>query len=80
MARYFFDFRSGETVSLDKDGQDFADMEAAYEAALDILADAVSEVMREGIVSQPLAIQVRDEFGLVLELTATVGGKIFRTQ
>jgi hypothetical protein len=79
MPIYFFDFRAGQAFSLDEEGEDFVDIDEVHRAAVSLLASAVNETMVEGAADQ-LAIEVRDELGPVLEVSAVVRSKIFRTQ
>ena len=79
MAIYFFDFRSGDVVSIDKDGVDLPHVDAAHREALGALADAISDVASlADQQDQRFAVDVRDEIGLVLQVTAVLGSKILR--
>jgi len=80
MARYFFDFRSGGSSSLDEEGQHLPDVEAAHRAAIDALSEAMRHIAVEGSKDQNFAIEVRDEFGPVLHVSAVLDSKIFRKQ
>jgi hypothetical protein len=80
MTKYFFDFRAGEILSRDEEGAELPDVEEAHGEALGALVDALSDVVREGRSDQHFAIEVRDELGPVLEITAVLGSKILRKQ
>ena len=80
MAMYFFDFRSGDAVSLDVDGVELLDAEAAHREALQALADAISDAVLPGQQGQDFAIEVRDELGPVLKITAVLGSIVIRKQ
>ncbi len=79
MARYFFDFRSSGSSSIDEEGESLADIGAAHELAVKALADAICELAFEG-GKENFAIEVRDELGPVLHVTAVLQSRIFRTQ
>jgi hypothetical protein len=55
MAQYFFDFRSAETFSTDKEGVELLDAEAAHGMALDALVDAARDAVMEGSTDQSFA-------------------------
>jgi len=76
MTQYFFDFRSRDVVSRDDEGYELSDMVAAHREAVDALQD----LLIQGGADQHVAIDVRDDFGPVLEVTAILGSKILRTQ
>ena len=80
MTQYFFDFRSGGVVSTDDEGQELPDVEAAHNAAIEALADALQDIVLQGQVDQRVVIDVRDDLGPVLEVTAIFGSKILRKQ
>ena len=81
MARYFFDFRSsGSSSSIDEEGQDLPDMEAAHGMAIGALSDAIRDIAIEGSKDQQFAIEVRDEFGPVLRISAVLESTLFRKQ
>lgn len=80
MAKYFFDFRLGDLVALDDEGMELTDVEAAHEQALSALVDAAREAVLEGAADQQFAIEVRDDIGPVLEVTAVFGSQILRKQ
>jgi len=78
MARYFFDFRSKDVTSLDDEGVELSDVESAHQEALGALADAIQDVVMQGQPDQHVAVEVRDELGPVLEVTAILGLRILR--
>lgn len=80
MATYFFDFRSAGSSSIDEDGENLTDMSAAHRAAVKTLADAIPDIVVEGGEDQQFAVEVRDELGPVLHVTAVLGSKLFRKQ
>ena len=80
MAQYFFDLRSGGIFSLDEEGMELPDSEAAHDVALDALVDAARDAVTEGSIDQRFAVEVRNGTGPVLEVGAVFHSKIFRTQ
>lgn len=80
MAQYFFDFRSSGVVSTDDEGQELPDIEAAHREAIEALADALQDLVLEGGAERQIIIDVRDDLGPVLEVTAVLGSKILRKQ
>jgi hypothetical protein len=80
MTRFFFDFRAGETLSRDDEGTELPDMQEAHREALAALADAICDIVMEGQADQRFAIEVRDEIGPALEITAVFASKILRKQ
>ena len=80
MARFFFDFRSGGAFALDEEGIDLLDAEAAHEQAVTALADAIRDGIMEGAMDQRFIIEVRDNIGRVLNVSAILGSEIFRKQ
>jgi len=80
MAMYFFDFRSGDAVSLDEDGVVLPDADAAHREALQALADAITDAVLPGQQGQHFTIDVRDELGPVLKITAVLGSTVIRKQ
>jgi hypothetical protein len=80
MPRYYFDLRSGGASSFDEEGVDLLHVEAAHDLAVSAIADAVRDSVLEGAVGQNFTLQVRDEIGPVLEVTAVYGSKMIRTQ
>lgn len=80
MALYFFDLGSAGLSSIDEDGEDLTDVSAAHRVAVGALADAMHDVAVEGASGQRLAIEVRDELGPVLQVSAIVESRILRKQ
>jgi hypothetical protein len=80
MALYFFDFRSGDAFSEDEEGRDLPHLSAAHSEATAALADAFSEIIVEGAAGQTIAVEVRDNLGPVLKVTAVVESRILRKQ
>ena len=78
MARYFFDFKTDGAFANDEEGMELPDVEAAHNEAVDSLGELI--VVTEGAIDQHFAIEVRDELGPVLKLTAVVGSTILRKQ
>jgi Domain of unknown function (DUF6894) len=80
MIRCFFDLRSGDIVAPDDEGRMLEDIESAHEEAVGSLADGIKGIVIEGLSDQHIAVDVRDEFGPVLEVSAMFASKIFRKQ
>ena len=80
MALYFFDFRSDDSFSEDRDGVELPDAEAAHDMALEALGDAARDAVLEGSANLRLAVEVRNGIGPVLEVGAVYHSKIFRKQ
>ncbi len=80
MANYFFDLKSSDTFSLDEEGIELPDAEAAHDVALDALFSTARDTVLEGCKDQHYAVEVRDETGPVLEIVADFHSSIFRTQ
>jgi hypothetical protein len=53
--RYFYDFRSGSSLSEDEEGLELSDIEAAHKEAVKALGEAVKDVITEGIAEQRAA-------------------------
>jgi hypothetical protein len=80
MVRYYFDFRSDGLFSSDDEGSDLPDAAAAHEQAVGALADGIRDVVLEGAKDQRFSIEVRDELGRVLEVSAVLESRLFRRQ
>lgn len=80
MALYFFDFKSVDVESLDTEGIELPDVEAAHDMALGALVDAARDAVIEGSLDQSFAVEVRTGIGPVLEVTAIFSSRIFSTQ
>jgi hypothetical protein len=79
MTRYFFDFKSDGSSSIDEEGEELMDVSAAHCVALDTLAKSIPDIAIEG-GSQQFAIDVRDDIGPVLRVSATLESRLFRKQ
>ena len=80
MANYFLDLESNDAKSVDKEGIELPDAEAAHETALDALMSVARDAILEGSMSQRFVVNVRDESGPVLQIAAEFHSRIFRTQ
>ena len=80
MDQYFFDFRSTHVFSRDETGVELPHAEAAHDMALHALVDAARDAVGEGSLDQRFAVEVRNGFGRVLEVTAVFNSRIFRKQ
>ena len=80
MTQYFFDFRSSGVISTDDEGQELPDVEAAHREAVEALADALQDLILEGEIDQRIIIDVRDDLGPVLQVTAVLGSRLLRKQ
>ena len=80
MTRFFFDFRTDQDLMRDEDGTELPHVEQAHDEALGALVDAICDIVTEGQSGQQFAVEVRDELGPVLEITATFGSRILRRQ
>ena len=78
MAMYFFDFRANGVLSFDEEGCELPDADSAHWQAVGALADVVRDAVQEGSTEQSFGVQVRDNIGPVLEVTAVFSSKIFR--
>lgn len=72
MPRYFFDLRDGRYLTLDEEGEDLPDVEAARREALRIVGDAIKDLGREESSALQVAVAVRNCRGPVLSVGATV--------
>jgi hypothetical protein len=80
MTHYFFDFRANGRLSLDEEGVELLDVDAAHDQALGALIDIARDAVMEGKSSQKFSVQVRDGIGPVLEVTGVFGSRILRKQ
>jgi hypothetical protein len=80
MPRYYFDFRSGDVLSLDEGGLDLTDLEAAHTDVVSALAFAMHGAGSIGARGHRFVVEVCDELGKVLEVTAVFESTIFQTQ
>lgn len=63
MTTFYFDFIADGSPSIDEEGVELPDVEAAHDLAVGALADAASEAVLEGMAEQSFSIQVRNEIG-----------------
>ena len=80
MARYFLDLRSDGILAADEEGVELTDADAAHQAAMSVLVDAMRTLGREGAREQHFDVEVRDGFGLVFVLSAVFVSTIIRKQ
>ena len=80
MTLYFFDFRLGDLTAIDDEGLELPDVEAAHDQAVSALVEAARDAISEGAIDQRFSIEVRDQIGPLVEVTAVFGSKILRTQ
>ena len=78
MPVYFFDFRASAAFAVDEENEDLTDLSAAHAAALSILAGAVKSLVSEGAADENLTVEVLDEFGPVLNVSAVLNSTILR--
>jgi hypothetical protein len=70
MPRFYFDFDDVGGTFIDKDGEEFADLDAAKREALAALGDAARDFCRSSTGGR-LAIFLRSDEGPIFELSAT---------
>lgn len=80
MARYFFDFRSTGSSSIDEEGEELTDMGAAHSVAVAALSEAMRDIVLEGGSDQRFAVEVRDDIGPVLRVSVVLESQLFRKQ
>jgi hypothetical protein len=80
MVMYYFDFRSSGVVSVDDEGVDLADTDAAHKEAIGSLSDAIRDISIQGVHEQQIGVEVRDGLGAIFEVSATLRSKILRRQ
>jgi hypothetical protein len=68
MKRYYFDIREGAHVAADEEGLMMRDIDAVQKEAAQSLADMARDAV-SGRMLHRMAIEVRDEAGLVLEVS-----------
>jgi hypothetical protein len=71
MPRYYFDVRESGSLTVDEEGIELLDMEAAQEAAARSLVDMARDTLC-GNSGANMAIEVRDVAGPVLQAKFTV--------
>ena len=70
MERFFFDFHDDDGTTIDDDGEEFVNIEAARKEAVAALGDAARDFARHHAEGR-LVICVRDGEGPILEVSAT---------
>jgi hypothetical protein len=80
MVTYYFDFRAGDVLSQDEEGAELPDIEAAHRVALQAISDAIQGVALQDLPHRPFLVEVRDDLGPVLEVSAVLNSKILRKQ
>jgi hypothetical protein len=78
MTRYFFDFRSDNTFSLDEEGVELPNIQAVHDEGVRALAEIIRDATVEGATAQRISIEARDRIGPVLKVTALLKSEIFR--
>jgi hypothetical protein len=69
MPRYYFDMRENDGVAVDEQGMELPTVEAVQEEAIRSLADMAREAVRTGpVAGRHMAIEVRDDYGPVLQV------------
>jgi uncharacterized protein DUF6894 len=63
MPRYYFDFHDDVEVSLDQEGTDLADMQAARDEATETLLSLAKDALPPSGKARELSIRVRDAQG-----------------
>jgi hypothetical protein len=63
MRRYYFDMRNGEKLTLDEEGVEFPDLDAAKQEAALALADMALDV---SLNPAKISVEVRDDAGTVM--------------
>jgi hypothetical protein len=77
MPRFYFDFHGDDGSTIDDDGVEFLNIDAAREEALVALSDAARDFTRRCSEGR-LSIRVRDGEGPVLEVSATFEAKLVK--
>ena len=80
MAMYFFDLRIDQAVASDDEGTELPDIEAAHDEALEALGSALQEIVVSAKSDQRFAVQVRDNYGPVFEISAVLESRSLRKQ
>jgi hypothetical protein len=80
MPNYFFDFHSGNMVGVDEESLSLVDMGAAHREAVAALGHVIEYGMALGVDPQDFAIEIRDEFGPVLRVSAATASVVLRKQ
>jgi hypothetical protein len=75
MARYFFDFRSDGPLSADDEGLELLDADVAHQQAVGALVEGIRDIILEGAKDQRFAVEVRDDLGRVLQISAVLASE-----
>lgn len=78
MSRYYFDFRENDHLMFDDVGVELADLEAAHREGFRGLTAIASEAVFALASKRHLSMEVRNENGLVFELSAAFQSKVLR--
>ena len=70
MPRFFFNVRDGADVSQDREGQEFANMEAARREAINVNREMLGERLLHGGSLNHRQIEITDETGHVLDVVS----------
>ncbi len=63
MPRYYFDFHDGAEVTMDDEGTELPDMQAARDEATETLLSVAKDALPPNGKARQLSIRVRDEQG-----------------
>jgi Domain of unknown function (DUF6894) len=74
MPRFYFDFENGSST-IDDEGGEYPDVQAAYKEALMALGEYARDFTRNAAEGR-LVVRIRDEQGIVLEVVATIEAKL----
>jgi hypothetical protein len=74
MPRYYFDLRDGNEIAVDEEGAEMANLYAVQMEAARSLVDMARHAIwtkADGVLGRPMAVEVRDENGPVLQAKFT---------
>ena len=71
MSRYYFDMRHEDEIATDEEGLELATIESVQEEAARSLADMARDTVHRDGKKRPMAIEVRDDSGPVLQARFT---------
>jgi hypothetical protein len=71
MPRYYFDMRHEDEIATDEEGLELATIESVQEEAARSLADMARDTVHRDGKKCPMAIEVRDDHGPVLQARFT---------
>ena len=77
MSRFYFDFDDHGGTTIDTDGEEFPDIDAAKREALEALGDAARDFARLGAEDR-LSVRIRDAEGAILEVSATFETRLIK--